>query len=258
MRGRLKNAAGRAAPPIVVGIILGLLGPFGTFQSLDGPARMGYWLSIVVVNWMLCDQAVRRADAWMGAKRHLPPMLIPLLGSFVAAIPATAVVYTAGALAGLPPESPLTLFWKVLLICAVLSVTFYLKGTSPAGREAHRVTASPAAASQPPTDSPEPGTLFFQRLPKPLQGKLLCLQMQDHYLSVHSMGCEQLILCRMEDAARELDGLGRRVHRSWWVADGAIEAVQRHNGRFSLQLVDGRKVPVGRTYQASISYLPTP
>ncbi len=88
---------------------------------------------------------------------------------------------------------------------------------------------------------------------RPIRGELLCLQMQDHYLAVHSTDGEQLILCRMEDAARELDGLGRRVHRSWWVAHDAVEAVNRHNVRMSLLLKDGREVRVSRTYQQEVA-----
>lgn len=61
-----------------------------------------------------------------------------------------------------------------------------------------------------------------------------------------------MILCRMEDAARELDGLGLRVHRSWWVAADAVEGSDREGQRTLLRLTDGRRVPVGRSFRADL------
>ncbi len=239
-------------PPAAAGVILGLLGPFGTFQALAWPARITYWLSIVLVNWVLCDLAVRRLDAWISDKAPARSLMVPLAGSLLAAIPATGVVHTAGSIAGLPGESIIGLFWKVFLVCAVLSVVFYLNASEapdPAGGG-----VSPAPDETESGDSPTTGNLFFQRLGDPIAGELLCLQMQDHYLVVHTSGGQQLLLCRMEDAARELGALGQRVHRSWWVAHAAVERVNRSNGRLSILLTDGREVPVGRTYQRSISW----
>lgn len=94
--------------------------------------------------------------------------------------------------------------------------------------------------------------LFVARLRGPLKGRLLCLEMQDHYLRVHSTAGVEMILCRMEDAARELEGLGRRVHRSWWVAEDAVAGVERDGQRLFLRLADDRRVPVGRSYRAGL------
>ena len=252
MRERLRQAAWLLGPPIGVGIVLGLLGPFGTFQSLNWSARIGYWLSIVLVNWMLCDLAVRRLDAWLADGLPARPLLVPLFGSVLAAIPATGVVHTAGAIAGLPGEGILGLFWKVLLVCAVLSVVFYLSAPDEPDSVAATSSPDPLPDRQPADASVASESLFFRRLERPIAGELLCLQMQDHYLAVHSTDGQQLILCRMEDAARELGSLGQRVHRSWWVAHEAVDEAKRRNGRMSLVLKDGREVPVGRTYQRAV------
>ena len=100
--------------------------------------------------------------------------------------------------------------------------------------------------------SKEPWSHFKERLPTPLAGDLLCLEMHDHYLAVHSTEGKQLILCRMEDAARELDALGLRVHRSWWVARTAIIGTRKEGQRLFLCLTDGRQVPVGKTYRQTL------
>ena len=76
--------------------------------------------------------------------------------------------------------------------------------------------------------------------------------MQDHYLVVHHSGGSEMILCRMEDAARELGALGWRVHRSWWVAADAVYGPEREGQRILLRLTDDRRVPVGRSFHSDL------
>jgi DNA-binding LytR/AlgR family response regulator len=91
---------------------------------------------------------------------------------------------------------------------------------------------------------------FHARLPAELDGRLLCLEQEDHYLRVHTTTGRALIHARMADAARELGAEGLRVHRSWWVARDAVAALERPgDGRLQLRLTDGRVVPVGKTYR---------
>lgn len=94
--------------------------------------------------------------------------------------------------------------------------------------------------------------LFVARLRGPLNGPLLCLEMQDHYLMVHHSGGSEMILCRMEDAARELNRQGLRVRRTWWVAANAVDGVERDGQRTFLRLTDDRRVPVGRSFRPDL------
>jgi DNA-binding LytR/AlgR family response regulator len=56
----------------------------------------------------------------------------------------------------------------------------------------------------------------------------------------------------MADAVALLDPrLGMQVHRRWWVAESAVAEVRTEGQRFLLQLVDGRTVPVGRTFASA-------
>ncbi|MFN7164081.1 MAG: LytTR family DNA-binding domain-containing protein, partial [Hyphomonas sp.] len=62
---------------------------------------------------------------------------------------------------------------------------------------------------------------------------------------------EELILMRLADAVRELDGSGGlQVHRSWWVAAAAVRDVKRQGGKVSLVLPSGKEAPVSRTFMA--------
>ncbi len=245
MRERMGEWAGWLAGPVVVGLVLGLAGPFGTFAALPALPRMGYWLAVVTLNWILCDLAIRRVEAVLPATLPLRGALVPLVGALVASVPATGVVTLAGGLSGLGwPGSVPVLYGQVLLLLCAIALPVY---TIADLREA-AARPEPAGA----TPAPEGLGLFQQRLDRPLEGQLWCLEMQDHYLKVHTSRESEMILCRMEDAARELGALGQRVHRSWWVAEAARAGVARDGQRLSVCLPDGRKVPVGRTYRPAL------
>ncbi len=255
MREWMRQVARTGGVAVAVGAVLGLLGPFGTFETLATGARLAYWVTIVAVNWLLCEVVIRQFDQNLPGTFAGRDVIIPALGSVIVAVPATAVVYTANVIAGLAGADLATLFWRVLLVCVALSLLVYLntpeEGDDPPAPQAPSEGAPTEPGPARAADDAEtaPGALFFQRLEKPLSGKLLCVSTLDHYLSVETTEERQLVLCRMEDASRELAGLGYRVHRSWWVATDAVAGAERENGRPIVRLVDGRRIPVGRTYR---------
>jgi hypothetical protein len=94
---------------------------------------------------------------------------------------------------------------------------------------------------------------FLDRLPvKFRHAELWAISSEDHYLRVHTNLGEELILMRLVDAVRELDGApGVQVHRSWWVAKAGVSDARRDNSKLVLVLKNGTDVPVSRTYQAA-------
>lgn len=94
----------------------------------------------------------------------------------------------------------------------------------------------------------------MRRVPSSLGSTLLALEMEDHYLRIHTARGSDLILCRFADALTELDaGTGLRVHRSWWVARTAVEAIhRREDGKLILHLSNGLTVPVSRSYDKAL------
>src|SRR6056297_2894090 len=261
MRERLARLSLRLGPPIGVGFVLGLIGPFGTFDLLPTAPRLAYWLAVISVNWLLADAVLRRLDAVAGDRLPVPRLTVPVVGACLAAVPATGVVALANGLSGIGwPDDVAVLFGRVLLLLAAISLPVYTwedmqeriaSMPDPAPSE-----GIPSEAARSETETGQPGgdglSLFTARLSAPLGGRLLCLEMQDHYLKVHHSTGSEMILCRMEDAARELGGIGQRVHRSWWVADDAVEAVEREGQRILLRLADNRRVPVGRSYRPDL------
>lgn len=101
-----------------------------------------------------------------------------------------------------------------------------------------------------------PGVAFFSRLPEAIGTDLVCLRMEDHYLRVTTQGGEALILMRMRDAIRELDGVaGLQVHRSWWVATGQILRLTRHGRRTELAMSNGMQVPVSSSFRPELDLI---
>jgi DNA-binding LytR/AlgR family response regulator len=115
--------------------------------------------------------------------------------------------------------------------------------------ERARVADLPPPATEP---AVEPGN-FFRRIPPALGRDLLALEMEDHYLRIHTAVGSDLILLRLRDAMAELgEGAGLQVHRSWWVAHGAVQGVNRDGQRLNLILRNGLEVPVSKTRREAV------
>jgi DNA-binding LytR/AlgR family response regulator len=77
---------------------------------------------------------------------------------------------------------------------------------------------------------------------------VLCLQMEDHYVRVHTRPGSHLVLTTFGQAQEAMVPVtGLRVHRSCWVADTAVAAAARDGRNLRLILVNGASVPVART-----------
>lgn len=233
----------QAVGALGLGLLLGTIGPFGTFADLGAGARYVYWVAIVAANWLqivLCLALL----AWLPASRGWPPVALAVAAAALAALPATAEVvaleHWLRAAANVDRPSVLLLYGYVLLLSVVVTVPMTLL----LSRE------PPATAAAPATVSTAPGRpAFHRRIPAALGDALLCLAMEDHYVRVYTDRGDALVLLRLRDAIDELDGAdGMQVHRSYWVARNAVEEVKREGRRARLLLKNGVEVPVSRTY----------
>jgi DNA-binding LytR/AlgR family response regulator len=101
-----------------------------------------------------------------------------------------------------------------------------------------------------PVDKPSQGTSADprDRLPRGLGRTVLCLQMEDHYVRVHTPQGSALVLMSLSQAMAGLkDVEGVQTHRSWWVARAAIADVVEDGRRLRLKLAGGLEAPVSRT-----------
>ncbi|MFN3144413.1 MAG: LytTR family DNA-binding domain-containing protein [Paracoccaceae bacterium] len=104
------------------------------------------------------------------------------------------------------------------------------------------------------TSETDPKPRLTQRLSNLSADEILAVSADDHYIDVRALDGTERVLLRFSDALNEMEGLeGVRVHRSHWVARGAVKGARRDNGRVFLDLVDGSTIPVSRKYREEVA-----
>lgn len=102
----------------------------------------------------------------------------------------------------------------------------------------------------------QPIESLINELPIAKRGKLICLQMDDHYLNVKTDKGEHLLLMRFKDALSKLEHYdGFQTHRSWWVAKDAVVDTKKDGRKLILVLQNGTEVPVSQTYLVTVKKL---
>jgi len=222
------------------GVFMAIIGALGTGEAPLVP-RLLFWIAM-----MLSGTGIAHLISTYAARLPLfedQPWLWAVAVSLIMTAPLTLVVWLSSGLMfgqGLRPVQILYNAPAVLLICLVMTALTVLTQKQPG--ETHAAAASDA----PPA--------FLERLPPKLRGaQIYAVQAEDHYLRLHTSKGQDLILMRLADAVAELEGLeGAQVHRSWWVAKGAIGEAERGNGRATLTLTNGATAPVSRTYARAL------
>lgn len=231
-----------------IGLALAAMGPFGTFEK-GGLMSLGYWMSVTVC-WFLLSSLARKVLArW---RPRLAPF--PALGLRVslATPPMMLFVTFANQAIGFDwqptPEELAQLFWQVLLLGGGIS---YLTDTVLDGLSQRGAVPE---ALQTPTAIPTSDGGLLEKLPPSVRGPILCLEMEDHYVRIHTARGSGLVLMRMTDAVAQVgtaDGL--RVHRSWWVAADAVRQVSRRGRTVQLDLGNGLSVPVSQPHLKAVT-----
>ena len=244
-------------PPVrtawVVGtVVLGVAGPFELSDTMGLWSRLIYWFAAIGVALVLA-----------AVLRFMTPLSFPggdnlrteIFGLLVFTLCFTPVIYFMTL--GFSPDvganrAPWYEIGGVVLLAAC-SVSLIVRSVKRqyASEPVEKVSAADLIKSIPETEFLP---LLYNRLRSDLQrGRILRLSMQDHYVEVHTDLGTQLLLMRMSDAIKELDGVdGMQVHRSHWVATAAVEGKTRENGRLLLVTKDGAKVPVSRSHNADV------
>lgn len=233
------------AVTLALGLLLALIGPFGTFADLNLAQRLAYWVGIFIANGLQVLGALllvlwRFCDRW-------PPVAIGAAAGLLASIPTTGKVMLLDQwLRPWQPLSPLTTFGNVLLLTEAITITITVI-------RVHMVRLKTTVKVEVAAPSGERGDQLMKRLKPEVRGELLALEMEDHYLRVHTARGNDLILHRLSDALDEVAGLdGLQVHRSYWVARAAVREVERDGRRLRLVLTNGLKVPVSRNNVAML------
>lgn len=216
-------------------VFLAVSGAFGMSRTPLG-VRLFYWAGMLTIGTVWGGLILRLVFPARDAASN--PWLRTILYALVIAGPLTGLVWLVnGRLlhAPIPLRALASLFVSVALVTLAITAVNVLAGRRQAAAE--------------PIIAPAPSR-FLERLPAKLRGaEIWAVQSEDHYLRLHTSLGQELILMRLSDAVAELEGVeGAQVHRSWWVARAAIAQARRGEGRATLTLKNGSKVPVSRTY----------
>lgn len=223
-----------------------------------------FWMGMSFGGWWLNDIATRMVARRLH-RAGAPLFLTLMAGVFLAAAPSDLVLRIwVHAYYAMFPHLPMDRPLPGLEISAAkfLSTHFYGFLTWPLlNLGVFHLWKVPCFGYQP-AAPPQPDNAplafhggrpaFMAKIHASAQGQVHALSAEQHYLRVHTDCGEALILYRLSDAMRELGTLGLQVHRSHWVAAGAVCAVVGPKSAPRLQLASGLEIPVSRSFRQSV------
>ncbi len=228
-------------------LVTTLMGPFGTYLTMETIPRLIYWASINIVS-IVVAYAVRVVIAdWLPPmSRNRQEVLMPILFSLVFTPILRFLNHDLLEWEANTHMSTFAIFvFNALVAAAILVVRRWLGFAFVTG-----VEPMPAFAQDGPGAQVPRRPRFYARLAEGA-GRVMRLTVDDHYvIALCDDGSEHRLLMRFADAVAEMEGQdGFFTHRSHWVSAHAGRRGVRIDGRDMLELVDGSLVPVSRTYR---------
>jgi hypothetical protein len=253
---------------VAIGVFLGVIGPFGS-SSTPLPVRIASWTGFALLGYTF----YRPMDAlatWAHRALDLPRWALLIGTCLIATFPMSAAIISIGSLPDAPSwpglESAMATYFSVLVIGGAVTAFFNLAKPGQAAPDA--AAAPPPMAAPVPMPAPMPVPIMapvfappappppnplLDQLPAELGSVIIALEMEDHYLRVHTLLGSALVLMRLRDGIALLGDLdGMQVHRSWWVARSAVEDVVRDGRNVRLKLPRGLEAPVARAQVAAL------
>lgn len=214
---------------LMAGIILSILGPYGT-SAFSLPLRVIYWVGLCMAGGIgaaVFDALMRKANSpvkpWASA-----------LGQSIGATLMVSIILLGFTFAvhGWPGwvhviSLPFFIWVISIIIC----------GMGELSRSRRAIPAPQNIRAD-----------IFERLKPSLRSaELYALASEDHYVRVVTSNGEELILMRLSDAIKETAPLkGLQTHRSWWVAEAGVKSVKKQDGKLSITLKNDAAAPVSR------------
>jgi hypothetical protein len=230
-----------------VGILLAVSGAFGTLET-PLAVRLAYWVPVMLIGSLIgfvVAENILKVERWTGS-----PWLAWLVVTIVVSLIMAPLVFGIGVGLGWTRPS-----WQnaAYYLMPAFAISGLMSSIGVFFNQLPQVTHGPSALSVASPSTPA-RPAFLDRLPTRLFGaEMIAVEAQDHYLKVHTTRGTEMILMRLADAVKELEGIeGARVHRSWWVARGAVQQAERGNGKALLDLTGGLQVPVSRSYARAL------
>lgn len=246
MAGRDMMVRSRVLVASLVVLILVVIGPFDTDQSLGLLMRVLYW-GVIVFGSLFCATLVQIC---------LEPMLYAWPVWRLAAVEALGMTglfaplsFGWTCLVVAPADGVLIAFHWFVFDVALISFAIFAASriTLATLREALAEAAPQQAASH------DGQTRLSRRIAADDPGPILRIEAMDHFVNVVTAQAVYPLRLRFADAVEQMAGVeGFMIHRSHWVARDAVMGVQRVQGRLFVRVIDGALVPVSRKYRAAV------
>lgn len=231
--------------------------PFGVDEQTF-LARLGYWGGVLVC-WFM---AMAVAESLLANMRFFRGLALVTRRIVVIGLAAVPMLFIAGAathaLTGWQASvSEVSELYGQIVVLGSM-VALLAKAVLPHGAEpvpsAEAVRSFELSRPVPAViDSPAVPSPLVARLPAAVRGRIVCLEMEDHYVRVHTDHGSALVLLRLSDAIAEAcPAQGQQVHRSWWVSDEAVEGFERVGRVGAVVLSNGVRAPVSQRYLRSV------
>ena len=252
---------------MAIGVFLGVIGPFGS-SAVPLPVRVASWVGFALLGYVFY-RPMDPLATWAHRTLDLPRWALLIGTCLIATFPMSTAIIAISSLPNAPAwpglESAMATYFSVLVIGGAVTAFFNLAKpgqgeaagppspmAAPAPMPAPMLTPVFAPAATPAIPAPPPNPLLDQ-LPPDLGSDIIALEMEDHYLRVHTALGSALVLMRLRDGIALLGDLeGMQVHRSWWVARTAVDEVLRDGRNIRLKLARGIEAPVARAKVADL------
>jgi hypothetical protein len=249
--------------PLVAGIILGA-NQTRAGAYLSWPLSITYWTIMSLVTWWSFAVATH-ALRWLLKPWAPPIMLVYALGAVVGSFAARPAIYWI-ANAFRPAMNAPELREMVSASLNAEFLAYYLTNWSVViamwivACWWMRTASQRLAADQQTTNvHPQHGhdeTGFMTRLPPEIGRQVIAIQAEDHYVRVHTLAGNALILASLSDAIEAVtrSGIdGEQTHRSWWVARDAVTHHEARGRKQVLHLSNGIEVPISVTFRKLVA-----
>ncbi|GAB5487468.1 MAG: LytTR family DNA-binding domain-containing protein [Parasphingorhabdus sp.] len=224
-----------------IGVIFGLLGPFGTY-AMPTVWRLSYWIIFIIIGYAIF-RPISFVAGWLSDFGTIPFPLSIALALLVAGLPLAIMI--GFMINGFNWNGPMLGDGFALLYVQVvgIGVGIFLLMHHLFRKEEPAIKQLVGAA-----DIADIRPAIMDRLPAGFPRDILALSVEDHYVRVYTADRSEMILMRLADAINEVAGLdGAQVHRSYWVAKHAIASTKRDGRNLRLILSNGLEIPVSRS-----------
>ena len=204
--------------PWVLGfsIVMAVTGPFGSYFAAGLPIRVVYFTATAVLIWL--QVLIVAVLASLDLTERWPIMSRMAVAGLLTSVPCTLqiIVLYSWLIRPIPFAAAIEIFPQTAFLTVIISVLFGLfieqRLHAVADAERARVASVPEVRAQT-TAVPD----FFRRMAA-LGRDLLALEMEDHYLRIHTALGSDLILLRLRDRRpnSERRAAGRCIARGGW------------------------------------------